>query len=51
MRQEVNVSAETQRVHLVRRGRFLEYFTIGYNGLEGLIAIVASLIAGTLWLV
>ncbi len=51
MRQEVNVSAETQRTSLVRRGRFLEYFTIGYNSLEGLIAIVAGLIAGSIALV
>jgi len=51
MRQEVNVSAETQRARLVRRGRILEYFTIGYNSLEGLIAILAGLIAGSIALV
>lgn len=32
------MSTETQRADLVRRGRWLEYFTIGYNSLEGLIA-------------
>jgi hypothetical protein len=40
------MSRETQRVDLVRRGRYLEYFTIAYNSLEGLIAVGAGLIAG-----
>lgn len=35
----------------MRRGRYLEHFTIGYNSLEGLIAIVAGLIAGSIALV
>ena len=35
----------------MRRGRYLEYFTIIYNSLEGLIAIVAGLIAGSVALV
>lgn len=39
------------RARLVRRGRHLEYFTIGYNSLEGLIAIVAGLLAGSIALV
>lgn len=39
------------RAALVRRGRYLEYFTIGYNSLEGLIAIGAGLIAGSIALV
>lgn len=39
------------RASLVRRGRRLEYFTIGYNSLEGLIAVVAGLIAGSIALV
>ena len=43
--------AATQRADLVRRGRWLEYFTIGYNSLEGLIAIGAGLIAGSIALV
>lgn len=30
------------RASLVRRGRRLEYFTIAYNSLEGLIAVVAG---------
>jgi hypothetical protein len=33
------------RADLVRRGRYLEYFTIGYNSLEGLIAVAAGLLA------
>jgi len=35
------------RPELVRRGQRLEYFTIGYNSLEGLVSIVAGLIAGS----
>jgi divalent metal cation (Fe/Co/Zn/Cd) transporter len=35
------------RSDLVRRGQRLEYFTIGYNSLEGLLSIVAGLIAGS----
>jgi divalent metal cation (Fe/Co/Zn/Cd) transporter len=39
------------RQALVRRGQRLEYFTIGYNSLEGLISIIAGLIAGSVSLV
>jgi divalent metal cation (Fe/Co/Zn/Cd) transporter len=39
------------RASLVRRGRRLEYFTIAYNSLEGLIAVVAGLMAGSIALV
>ena len=35
----------------MRRGRQLEYFTIGYNSLEGVTSIVAGLIAGSVSLV
>ena len=35
----------------MRRGRRLEYFTIGYNSLEGVTSIVAGLIAGSVSLV
>jgi cation diffusion facilitator family transporter len=45
------MSRETQRADLVRRGRWLEYFTIGYNSLEGLIAVGAGLMAGSIALV
>jgi divalent metal cation (Fe/Co/Zn/Cd) transporter len=39
------------RADLVKRGRYLEYFTIGYNSLEGFIAVAAGLIAGSIALV
>jgi divalent metal cation (Fe/Co/Zn/Cd) transporter len=39
------------RADLVRRGRYLEYFTIVYNSLEGLIAVAAGLLAGSIALV
>lgn len=51
MSQQVLTSIETDRSSLVRHGRHLEYFTIGYNSLEGLIAVVAGLIAGSIALV
>jgi divalent metal cation (Fe/Co/Zn/Cd) transporter len=35
----------------LRKGRRLEYFTIVYNSLEGLIAIVAGIVAGSVSLV
>jgi divalent metal cation (Fe/Co/Zn/Cd) transporter len=41
----------SDRASLVRRGRRLEYFTIAYNSLEGLIAVVAGLMAGSIALV
>jgi divalent metal cation (Fe/Co/Zn/Cd) transporter len=47
MKQEPDVTKETQ----VKRGRKLEYFTIVYNCLEGLIAMIAGLIAGSVSLV
>ena len=51
MSDEVILSGESTRADLVKRGRYLEYFTIGYNSLEGLIAIAAGLIAGSIALV
>jgi len=42
---------QTQRTNLVRRGLNLEYLTIAYNSLEGLIAVVAGFIAGSIALV
>ncbi len=39
------------REDYVSRGRRLEYFTIGYNSLEGVTSIVAGLIAGSVSLV
>jgi divalent metal cation (Fe/Co/Zn/Cd) transporter len=40
-----------ERATLARRGRWLEYFTIGWNSLEGLIAIAAGVFAGSISLV
>ena len=51
MSQDVIQISGTDRARLVRRGRNLEYFTIAYNSLEGLIAIVAGLFAGSIALV
>ncbi|MCM2317021.1 MAG: cation transporter [Thermoanaerobaculia bacterium] len=39
------------RQALVRRGLLLEYLTVGYNSLEGIIAIAAGLLAGSIALV
>lgn len=36
-----------ERPALLRRGLGLEVFTVGYNALEGLVAIVAGLLAGS----
>jgi len=39
------------RVAIVGRGRRLEYFTIAWNCLEGVVAVVAGLVAGSISLV
>ena len=39
------------RAAAVRRGKRLEYLTILYNSLEGLVAIVSGLVAGSIALV
>jgi divalent metal cation (Fe/Co/Zn/Cd) transporter len=39
------------RPAIARRGKRLEYFTIAWNTLEGLVAVVAGLIAGSISLV
>lgn len=36
---------------MIRRGRYLEYFTVGYSSLEGLVAVGAGLIAGSIALI
>ncbi len=46
-RKEILLEFST-RPQLIKRGRYLEYFTIVYNSLEGLIAVVAGLIAGSI---
>jgi divalent metal cation (Fe/Co/Zn/Cd) transporter len=47
MEQKPEVVRESQ----VKRGRKLEYFTIVYNSLEGLISIIAGMIAGSVSLI
>ena len=51
MSEEVITNNVTERTRLVKRGRYLEYFTIGYNSLEGLIAIGAGVLASSIALV
>jgi divalent metal cation (Fe/Co/Zn/Cd) transporter len=41
----------SDRAGLIKRGRRLEYFTIAYNSLEGLAAVIAGLMAGSIALV
>lgn len=41
----------TDRAALVRRGKLFEYATIGYNSIEGVIAVFAGLMAGSVALV
>lgn len=48
---EYRPASELSRVRLARRGQRLEYFTIGWNVLEGMVAIVAGVIAGSVSLV
>jgi len=44
-------AAVLERTAVVLRGRRLEYFTIAWNALEGLVAVVAGAIAGSISLV
>jgi len=37
------------RQDLVRRGQRLEYFTVAYNSVEGLISIIAGIVAGSVF--
>jgi divalent metal cation (Fe/Co/Zn/Cd) transporter len=43
--------AVLERTAVVRHGRRLEYFTIAWNGLEGVVAVIAGAIAGSISLV
>jgi divalent metal cation (Fe/Co/Zn/Cd) transporter len=47
----MNESAVLHRTAIVRRGRKLEYFTIVWNSIEGLAAVIIGLIAGSISLV
>jgi divalent metal cation (Fe/Co/Zn/Cd) transporter len=52
--QELNyrdASVVLERCLVVRHGRRLEYFTMGWNALEGLVAVVAGALAGSISLV
>lgn len=42
---------DANRAAHLRRGRVLEYLTVGYNSLEGLIAVASGLLAGSIALV
>ena len=44
-------SAILERLAIVRSGRRLEYFTIAWNALEGLVAVIAGVVAGSISLV
>src|SRR5580765_5889912 len=41
----------TERQALAQRGKRLEYFTIGWNSVEGLVAVIAGAVAGSISLV
>jgi divalent metal cation (Fe/Co/Zn/Cd) transporter len=45
------VELALQRQVFVRRGKRLEYFTIAWNSLEGIVAVVAGILAGSISLV
>ena len=47
----MNESAVLTRMDIVRRGRRLEYFTIAWNSVEGLLAVTMGIIAGSISLV
>ncbi len=51
MSEQIALEVNRNRADLVRRGRWLEYFTIIYNSLEGIIAVVAGVVAGSIALV
>ena len=40
--------ASAERLHVAARGQRLEYFTIGWNALEGIAAVTAGVIAGSI---
>lgn len=51
MTEQMAVEHKRNRAELVRRGQRLEYFTIIYNSLGGMVAIGAGVIAGSIALV
>src|SRR3989454_6704169 len=44
-------TAILERSAIVRHGRRVEYFTIAWNALEGLVAVIAGVVAGSISLV
>jgi divalent metal cation (Fe/Co/Zn/Cd) transporter len=44
-------TAILERAAVVRHGRRVEYFTIGWNTLEGLVAVIAGAVAGSVSLI
>ena len=48
---DVAATSVANREEYVRRGQRLEYFTIGYNSIEGVTSIIAGLFAGSVSLV
>jgi divalent metal cation (Fe/Co/Zn/Cd) transporter len=40
--------ASSERINLAARGRQIEYFTIGWNAMEGIAAVAAGVIAGSI---
>jgi len=51
MSEAVAIEANDIRANLVRRGRWLEYFTIVWNLIEGVVSVGAGLLAGSVALV
>jgi divalent metal cation (Fe/Co/Zn/Cd) transporter len=47
----VQLIASNSRAEQVARGVWLEWFTVGYNSLEGLVALIAGFLAGSIALV
>ncbi len=45
------VNQKNFRAENVRRGRLLEYFTIGWNFLEAIVAVGAGIVAGSISLI
>ncbi len=51
MEQRVVQASSVYRASLIKRGRRLEYFTVAWNTLEGLLAVIAALLAGSIALI
>ncbi|HWB84449.1 MAG TPA: cation transporter [Bryobacteraceae bacterium] len=49
MASNIEIAQETRAI--VRRGRRLEYFTIAYNCLEGIVSLIAGVFAGSISLI